>query len=45
MDCVLGPMGEVCMARACTRDAQCDDLFCVSGTCAPGLGTCGQIPP
>lgn len=45
MDCLLGPAGGVCRARACMSDADCGDVFCVSGSCGPSLGTCGQIAP
>jgi hypothetical protein len=44
-DCILGPAGTVCLPRACTSDAQCGDVFCVSGSCAPSLGICGALPP
>lgn len=44
-NCVLGPMGDVCIARSCTSDRDCGDIFCVSGTCRTSLGICGQFAP
>jgi len=44
-NCVLGPTGNVCVARACTSDRDCGDIFCVSGTCRTSLGVCGQFMP
>ena len=45
LDCVLGPTGNVCVARSCTTDLDCGDLFCVSGTCRTSLGVCNQVVP
>lgn len=44
-NCVLGPTGNVCIARSCTSDRECGDIFCVSGTCRTSLGVCGQFAP
>lgn len=44
-NCVLGPTGNVCIARSCTSDRDCGDIFCVSGTCRTSLGVCGQFAP
>ncbi|MDP3233461.1 MAG: hypothetical protein Q8S33_26890 [Myxococcales bacterium] len=44
-NCVLGPTGNVCIARSCTSDRDCGDIFCVSGTCRTSLGVCNQFMP
>ena len=44
-DCVLRPTMNECVARSCTSDRDCGDIFCVSGTCKTSLGVCGQFVP
>jgi hypothetical protein len=45
MDCISGIAGNLCIAKSCTDDATCGDVFCVAGRCSDTLGQCGQPTP